>query len=142
LFWFGSYLANPNYNMILRPLPDVFIALKPPKRGHRKHYVLLVCREALFPVIHLRRIARVIRHLNGGDWEEEIKRPTLLILCETTRQQKLLQPRIAKAIAYAKLKKPGVYVSSETAVAAMDAGSDAVWQLTTDPVTMRSLKEM
>lgn len=128
-----SELADPSYGMFLRPLPDASIVLKAPKRGHRKHFILLLCGETVFPVVHMRRIVQLITHLDSGKWEEEgIKRPTVLILFGNPRQQKFLQPRIAKAIRDAELDDPKIYLTSEKAIDSINKDNNAVWQLATD----------
>lgn len=125
------------------PLPDAYITLKSSSKGRTKHFLLLFCDEATPLFAYIKRVKQIIEHIESGEWDEApISRyPTILLICESLKQQKLLQGRIGKTVQDEGVDEPGFYLTTKSALVGLGE-HDTVWQLATDPITMRSLRQI
>lgn len=126
-----------------KKLPDAYISLKGLNKARTKHYLLLVFDEATLYFAHVNRIKDLIKHTDTGAWDEPMgKPPIVLVICDTLKQQKSLQPRIAKTVQAADVKNPQFYITHKDTIAKLSADNADIWQSVTDPVTLRSLRTM
>ena len=123
--------------------PDAYISLKGKNKGRTKHYVLLVVDEATPHFAAVKRVQGLIHHAETGKWSVALSGPPIvLIVADTIKQQKALQPRLARAIEAAKVENPRFYLACKERVAALTPESDDSWQSVTDPILLRSLRTM
>jgi hypothetical protein len=132
------------YKCFPEELPDAYISLKSGYKAKTKHFILLAFEEATPHFVYVKRVKEIIEHSEEPkNWEDAFsKYPTILMICESVKQQRSLQPRIAKAIEDEVIEEPDFYLTNRDAVASMTESDDAIWQLVTDPIIMRSLRQM
>lgn len=132
-----------NYDCFPEELPDTYISLKNSYKARTKHFVLLAFEESKPHFACIKRIRDIIEHSETADWTDAFSRyPTILIICESVSQQRKLQPRIASTIEKFVVEEPEFYLTNKAAITSISAEDDAIWQLVTNPIIMRSLKQM
>lgn len=118
-------------------LPDAYISLKTSKGSRTKHYLLELFSA---PVPHFavtNRIKELIEHAESGAWNENLgKPPVILMVCETVKQQKVLQPRIAR-LEEVEDSESQIYITNQKSL--FETDDLDVWQSVVDPISLNNL---
>lgn len=126
-----------------KKLPDSYISLKGKNKARTKHYVLLVVDEATPHFAAIKRVNALLTHAKKGEWDGPLHgTPAILIVCDTLKQQKALQPRLAKTIEASDLTNLRFYLACKERLTAATPDNDDIWQSVTDPISLRSLRTM
>lgn len=137
---FYSKSEMSEFDYMIRPLPDAFIALGNDSEGFTE-YILEVVKESTPFFAAKKRIKKYSEHAESGDWDEaETDYPILLLICETAAIERRTQKQTSSILEVSEGDNLTIYTTTLKALLTSSSSDDLIWSDVLEPDNLISLK--